>query len=249
MKASGTPIEERRGQLSDLKQPIVIVGGILSFPTVYSRMRCTLARLTDRPVTIVEVHGYHWLRSLRPAGWACILNRLDEAVRQAVSDSPSGKITLVGHSAGGLVARLYLSPAPFLGQAYGGLEHVDHLITLSSPHHYQRGTTHGGWLPGWLDERCPGACFAPQVAYTSVAGRLICGNRRGTPRERLAYGLYKELGGDGVVWGDGVVPVSSALLLGSRHLILEGVSHYAGFGGPWFGSAQVIPRWWDSASA
>jgi len=235
--------------MSGPQQPIVIVGGILSFPTIYSRMRRTLARLTDRPVGIVEVHGYHWLRSLRPAGWVSILKRLDQAVRQAVSQSAGGKIMLVAHSAGGLVARLYLSPEPFLGQTYGGLEYVDGLITLSSPHHYQRRSIHGGWLPGWLEERYPGAYFAPQVNYTSVAGRLIRGNCHGTPRERLAYGLYKELGGDGQVWGDGVVPVSSALLRGSRHLVLEGVSHYAGFGGPWFGSAQVISRWWDSASA
>jgi hypothetical protein len=136
-----------------------------------------------------------------------------------------------------------------MGRVYRGLDYVDHLITLSSPHYYQRRNIHCGWLPGWLEERYPDTYFAPQVRYTSIAGKLIRGNPRGTPRERFAYALYRELIGDGDVWGDGLVPVASALLCGSRQIVLDGVSHYTGFGGPWFGTAEFIPQWWDACTS
>jgi hypothetical protein len=229
-----------------MTQPIVIMGGILSFPAVYWRTRDALARFTGLPVWIVEVHGRDWMGSAVSLGWTHLLRKLDRTVHQAVNESMTGKVTLVAHSAGGLVARLYLSPEPFRGYAYHGLDYVDHLITLSSPHYYQRRSVHGGWLPGWLEGRYPGAYFAPQVRYTSVAGKLICGRPRGSLYERRAYFVYKELIGDGDVWGDGLVPVASALLHGSQQLTLDGVSHYTGFGGPWFGETEVIPRWWNA---
>lgn len=222
------------------------MGGILSFPTVYARMRRTLTKFTGLPVWIISINGYDWMRGSGPSGWTRLLRKLDHTVRQAVGESETGKVTLVAHSAGGLVARLYLSPEPVMGQAYRGLDYVDHLITLSSPHHYRRRNIHGGWMPGWLEEWYPGAYFAPQVRYTSVAGKLVRGKLRGTLRERFAYAVYRELIGEGDVWGDGLVPVASALLGGSQQLVLEGVSHYTGFGGPWFGAADVIARWWDA---
>jgi pimeloyl-ACP methyl ester carboxylesterase len=222
------------------------MGGILSFPTVYERMRRILGECTGLPVWIVRVHGYDWMHSRVPSGWARLLRKLDRTVRQVASESGTGKVTLVAHSAGGLVARLYLSPEPFMGRAYRGLEYVDHLITLSSPHSYRRRSIHDGRLPGWLEGRYPGAYFASQVRYTSVAGKLVRGDPGGTLRERFAYAVYKELIGQGDVWGDGLVPVASALLRGAEQLVLEGVSHYAGFGGPWFGTADVIARWWDT---
>lgn len=229
-----------------MTQPIVIIGGILSFPTVYWRMRDALAQITGLPVWIVGIHGYDWMCSAVALGWAHLLRKLDHTIRQAVSDSTTGKVTLVGHSAGGLVTRLYLSPEPFMGHAYRGLEYVNHLIVLGSPHYYQRRSIHGGWLPGWLEKRYPGAYFTPQVRYTSVAGKLIHGDLHGSPRERCAYPFYKELIGAGNVWGDGLVPVASALLHGSQQLTLDGVSHFRGFGGPWYGATEVIPRWWNA---
>lgn len=63
------------------RQPVVIVGGILSFPTVYASMRRTLARFTGCPVSIIDIHGYDWMRSLAPSGWTRLLCKLDHTVR------------------------------------------------------------------------------------------------------------------------------------------------------------------------
>jgi len=48
----------------------------------------------------------------------------------------------------------------------------------------------------------------------------------------------------GDVWGDGLIPVRSALLEGSRQIELDGVGHFVGFGGSWYGVPEVIARWW-----
>ncbi len=226
-------------------QPIVLLGGFLSFPAVYRGMRRTLTRIADQPVWVVEAYCHDWVLAVAPVGWKRLLDRLQRTVRRALRGSSTGKVTLVGHSSGGVVGRLYLSPEPFLGVAYGGLEHVDHLITLGSPHHNQRGTR----MRQWVDRRYAGAYFGPQVSYTSVAGAAVRGSRCGSVRERCAYRFYRRLCGDGTAWGDGLVPVESALLRGSQSVVLKGVSHFTGFGGPWYGAEAVVARWWPAGAA
>ena len=228
----------------DARRPIVILGGFLSFSMLYAEMRDSLAQITGQPVWIVETRSLDWVPCIVPSGWIFLLRKLDDAVRQAVHQSATGKITLVGHSAGGVLGRIYLSPRPFMGHAYRGLDLVDHLITLGSPHYNQRKSLHGGRMSRWVEKRYPGAFFAPRVEYTSVAGKLLRGNREGSLRERHAYVFYEEIIGSGDAWGDGLVPVASALLHGSRQIVLDGVSHFTGFGGPWYGAAEVIPQWW-----
>jgi pimeloyl-ACP methyl ester carboxylesterase len=207
-------------------------------------MHQLLAEVAGQPVWVVEAFVHDWILAVAPVGWKHLLDKLQCTVRQALGGSSTGKVTLVGHSSGGVVGRLYLSPEPFLGVAYCGLEHVDHLITLGSPHYSRRGTN----MRQWVDEAYPGAYFAPQVGYTSVAGKAIRGKGYGSLPERCAYLFYKRLGGDGNAWGDGLVPVGSALLRGSRQIVLDGVSHFAGFGGPWYGAEEVIPSWWDGCA-
>lgn len=228
-----------------IAQPIVIFGGFLSFPRIYYGMRDRLAQMTGQRVWIVEARTRDWLRGVTPEGWARLLQKLERAVQQAVRDSTTGKITLIGHSAGGVVSRLYLSPTPFLGHAYRGLDYVTHLITLGSPHYNRR----GGQMRQWVEEQYPGAYFAPQVKYISVAGHVIRGNHHGSLRERWVYRFYERLCGDGNVWGDGLVPVSSQLLSGSQQIVLEGVSHFTGFGGPWYGDVEIVRQWWTAAVA
>jgi hypothetical protein len=227
-----------------MEQPIVILGGFLSFPGTYQRMQETMAELADQPVWVAQAFLHDWVLAVTPVGWKRLLDKLQHTVQQAIGSSSTGKISLIGHSAGGVVSRLYLSPEPFLGIAYCGLEHVDHLVTLGSPHHSRRGTR----MRQWVDEEYPGAYYAPQVAYTSVAGRAVQGRRHGSLRERCAYRFYSRLSEGGNTWGDGLVPTESALLRGSRQIALEGVSHYTGFGGPWYGDDEIIPLWWNADS-
>jgi len=228
-----------------MPQPIVILGGFLSFAAVYREMRTTLKTLTGQPVLAADVQGYDWLGNSSRLGWAHVLHKLDWTVRQAAQRSSTGKVTLIGHSAGGVLGRLYLSSESFFGRTYRGLERVDRLITLGSPHYNNGGLARGGRLSRWVEQRYPGAYYTPEVAYVSVAGRLCQGDLGGPRAERWAYRTYRDLCGDGTVWGDGLIPVVSALLQGAQPIVLEGVSHFPGFGKPWYGDAEVVRQWWS----
>lgn len=225
------------------EQPVVIFGGFLSVPTAYRSMYGQLAEMTGQTVRIVDAWTHDWIRSTTRAGWARLLGKLERAVLEAVRHSATGKVTLVGHSAGGVMGRLYLSDRPFLGHIYRGTDYVDRLITLGSPHHNRS----GGQIRRWVDEQYPGAYFAPQVQYVCVAGKRVQGRRDGSVGQRLAYRSYLRLSGAGDSWGDGLVPIESAILPGWHPIILEGVSHFSLSSVAWYGSAEVIPRWWDAS--
>jgi pimeloyl-ACP methyl ester carboxylesterase len=227
-------------------QPIVIFGGFLSFAAVYSDLQDTLAKLTHQPVSVVATHGYDWLPTVSRLGWVNLLHKLDRAVTAGARQSSTGKVTLIGHSAGGVLARLYLSDQTYLGHAYRGLDHVSRLITLGSPHHNRGGLTHGGRMSRWIERNYPGAYFAPRVSYLAVAGKSKQGNRSGLRAERLAYEVYRDMCGNGATWGDGLIPIESAVLHGARSIILDGVSHYAVFGETWYGSPAAVVRWWPA---
>jgi len=232
---------------SKAAQPVVIFGGFLSADRIYFALRETLAALTGRHVSVVQTRSLDWLPSVSQYGWATLLRKLDRSVRAAAQISPTGKVTLIGHSAGGVLARLYLSPRPFYGEAFRGYQRVSHLITLGSPHHNQGGLTRGGYMSQWIEQHYPGAAFAPLVTYTAVAGRSLRGDRRGAPRERMAYRTYRSISGRGDEWGDGLVPASAALLRGAQHITLDGVAHFAMFGDMWYGSETIVPLWWTAS--
>jgi hypothetical protein len=99
----------------------------------------------------------------------------------------------------------------------------------------------------FVGERYPGAFFAPRVAYLSVAGRAVRGDRSGSVTERIAARAYARLGGNAGAWGDGLVPVSCALLAGAAHLVLDGVGHAPPWPGPWYGTPRVVREWWAAA--
>ena len=246
MTSAKTISEAERGQPARSAEAIVILGGFMSMSSLYGTLRLALAQLTGQPVYVVETRGMDWMPSLLPAGWLYVLRKLDRTVRRASKLTESGRVNLIGHSEGGVLGRLYLSPEPFLGQVFGGLEWVGRLITLGSPHHNERRWLHGGMMARWVEDRVPGACFSPQVQYCSVAGKLVRGDSQGSLRERHVYSFYEQIGGDGNAWGDGLVPVASALLAGSHQITLEGVGHFAGFGGPWYGTEETIANWWQA---
>jgi len=52
--------------------------------------------------------------------------------------------------------------------------------------------------------------------------------------------------GRGDTWGDGLIPIESAVLHGSQSIMLDGVSHYSVFGERWYGSPEIVARWWPT---
>jgi len=225
-----------------VSDPVVIVPGFLLTPGRFREMRRALRSLGNETVRVVPVKVGDWGMSVFAAGWARILSKIERTVESVLETTGAEKVVLVGHSSGGMLGRLYLAPKPFRRHVYDGERHVRALITLGSPHQARRGSP----MRRRVQALYPGAYFAPEVKYLSVAGKAVRGDRGGSARELASYSGYKALCGDGGLWGDGTVPVESALLDGSHPLVLEGVHHYClGGNRRWYGSADVVAEWWQ----
>jgi pimeloyl-ACP methyl ester carboxylesterase len=190
-------------------------------------------------------------------GYGWYLDRVATAVEQASEEAGGAQVTLVGHSAGGWLARAFLASVPRATRA-----RVSGLVSLGSPHTAPPAgvtdVTRGAL--GWLNTGWPGAFFAPEVRYISVAGRTVTGRpglakdadgkRRPPAYAASSYSTLVGGDGDGVV-GDAVVPLSVALLEGAQHVELPGVWHSVSrvgtfdeaSGVSWYGSGEVVDSW------
>lgn len=221
--------------------PVVIVGGYISAPESYRRLAARLkAPPYSRQVLITPISVGDWLmsgdRDFRP-----LLDTLAATVRRALELSGATQVHLVGHSAGGRLARAYLGEQPYLGKVYAGHRFVCSLITLGTAH-----TTQEPWtlqFSSFVEQNYPGA-FHPQVRYRSVVGDSMRGRRWGSPAESWAFRSYELVAGRGDLTGDGIVPLQSCYLPGADNLVLRGVRH-----GPytsrasWYGAAEAIRHW------
>ena len=225
-------------------QPILILGGFLISPSSYVPMAEVLRRVTGQPVDIVPITRAEWLLTVFPFAWATILDRAQAMAEALCRQSATGRITMIGHSSGGIMLRLFLADEPFQGRRYNGKRLTDTVVMLGSPHTALKATS----MRRMVDQRLPGAVFADQVRYVSVAGDLDLDTASPTAR-RLAPTAYRNSSGDPLDRGDGLVPVASALLAGSCPLILPGVAHGGAFGPCWYGSPEVVERWWATVAA
>ena len=213
-----------------LADPTVIIGGHMARKEDYRDLAAILRRLSGSEVRVANLTLRDWVVG-RFQGYEPVVSKIAAAVETTLRDTGVEKVTLVGHSAGGLLCRAYL------GGGYAGHRRVSRLITLASPH-----KVHARWLLSpfaRVDELFPGVFYRPSVRYLSVAGSVVSGED--SFLGRLSYGLFVT---DGRVNGDGVIPVPAALLPGSATRVLDGVHHSARYG-PWYGSEEeTVKRWW-----
>jgi hypothetical protein len=227
--------------ISFKNQPIVILGGFLAGPFFYKELERTLCSVSGNPVYICGLNVFDWYGAINARGWLKIMTKLQRLVENVVCESKAGKITLIGHSSGGVIARLYLASDEFLGFVFNGKRYASHLITLGSPHYNLRGTP----MRKFVQDKYPDSYFYPEVKYFSVAGTGVSGNNKGNVMERISYYSYRYLSGRGDESGDGLVPTGSALLRGSKHITLEGVGHPFLAARNWYGKPENVKIWWN----
>ena len=156
-----------------ISQPILVLGGFLISPEAYQPMASELRQLANQPVSVVPISKFDWLLTMFPFGWARILDRVAPMVQTLAAESPTGKVTLIGHSSGGIMLRLFLADGPFEGRHYRGRTWADILVMLGSPHTAIKATP----LRQLVARQLPGAWFSRAteshpVRYVSVAGDL-----------------------------------------------------------------------------
>ena len=222
-------------------QPVVILGGFLITDEAYQPLVDWLRVKRGINASVVHASRTDWLLTTWGVGWRRLLQRTEDRVVKVLKDSGCEHVTLIGHSSGGVMLRLYLADHGLHGASLNGQRHCNRLISLGSPHQAERATP----LRARVDRLLPG-CTCPGVDYVSVAGRLDLASPMATNfARRSAARSYRQIAGDGDVSGDGLVPVSSALLNGSRPIELAETAHGGVFGSTWYGSIERIEQWWD----
>lgn len=213
---------------------------------------------------------------VRPA-FAWYLQRIADTVREMrvckndgddddiTKATPSPQIILIGHSAGGWLARAALG---YLSQSSKDddtapaipLDCILGLVTLGTPHlpppPQIMDMTRGALRI--TDEQFPGAFHqsptkAPEsLFYLTVMGDAVRGVQqvRKNPWEQtvasgFAYNSYEAVCGKGDATGDGVVPLESGHLDQATQLTLPRIFHSINRPDQWYGSDKVIDSWHD----
>jgi len=208
----------------------------------YWRLAKILAEISGSEVYVVPLTPLDWLSS-HIRGYGQLVFEVASMVDKALLGSESDKAVLVAHSAGGILARVYLGgDPPYGGRRYTGYRRVSHLITLGTPHNVPE---KGRLAPiAEVNELFPGVLYKPRgLRYLCVAGAAADG--AASKKARKHYERFVE---DGRTKGDGMVPVEAALLPGATSLVLDDLYHGRRHGlmkGRWYGSdRETVERWW-----
>jgi len=245
-----------------LRPHVLIVGGFATSPFLYVPMARRLGRRGAADVSIAPIWLPDWLVASR-LGLGPLARRTARAIVRSWRSAGREPLIVVGHSAGGILARLAMSPIPFEGYGTGVGDAVGALVTLGTPHLVAapggapaarwRGRDAGGDAARFLAEVLPVESLAPRTSCVTVASSLVPGvpdaGDRPPLRRHFAGDLYAAMLGEEARSGrgDGLIPVGSAHLEGARQITLADVVHGQFGGAPWYGSERAVARWWPVA--
>jgi triacylglycerol esterase/lipase EstA (alpha/beta hydrolase family) len=225
--------------------PSILLPGYLAGASDYTPLQQHLQSL-GYPTWVVPLRWQDWLQTLGGRSVTPIIRQLDATVQQAMAESGADRVNLIGHSAGGWVARIYLGDQPYAihavdaeNPAWDGYRKVHTLISLGTPHISQERWTLKNL--NFVNQTYPGA-FHASVRYVCVAGKTFFGRRWRVPGG-LAYSSYQLTCGVGESWGDGITPIAAAHLEGAENLVIEGAQHSPRGDRLWYGSPSVLSQW------
>ena len=97
---------------------VLILGGLLTPALGYRPLRRRLLARGARSVTIAPIHAIDWMAA-GLVGLGPLTIRAGLAIRRTHRLAGRRPLLLVGHSGGGILARLALSPEPYEGRRIG----------------------------------------------------------------------------------------------------------------------------------
>jgi len=243
---------------SAVAQPhAVILPGFLAGASKYEGFAATLAnRGRFASVDILPIQQLQWIPTLFGASFRFYLEALEAALTRPDGSRP---VVLVGHSAGGWLARLYLGLSRE-GRVYDGRAYTPPspqiltLVTLGTPHYSTE-----KYPFGRFSERRRGEdpSLPPHVAASSLQLTnflyddpaalgcevvSVCGVGVLGEEGNDAGMAYTFNGCDAKSLGDGVTPLPIAVARGSRDVVQVDCTH--GAGQPkWYGSEEGVDQW------
>jgi hypothetical protein len=251
-RPEGAAAGDQHGEPASTGPAVLIVGGYLTWPNLYRAMPPLLRARGATRVEIAPLGIRNWLAAMI-VGVGPATSVVAQSIDRLSSDAGRG-VLVVGHSAGGILARLTLASESFDGAQLARPGAVRAVVTLGTPH---LATNAGGPVgfqgiralrflarhpvstKGWVTV---GATSFEQA--DAVGGRPMRWLRRG-----LAMLCYAMLGslrrGEP---GDGMVPLRFAHLPGREQITLHASGHGPIFWGPrWLGSSEALDEWWGRA--
>jgi hypothetical protein len=228
---------------------VLIVGGFATVPQNYWPMR---RRVAERGVERVDV------APIWPPDWAIaglfglgpLMMRTARSIVRTYRAGGRRPIVVVGHSGGGILARLAMSSVPFDGRVAGVAEAVGCLVTLGTPHglaHLTNRYRHAGHVATeFLEATSPGAFCAPRTGYVSVGSSFPSAPAGGSVGWLLEQVFSIVVGDETAQLGDGIVPAAAVHLDGAQQITFADVRHGV-FGAPWYGDDISLDRWWPVA--
>lgn len=217
------------------------MGGFLSAASDYRGWQAKLEGPPyNRRVFIANINRFDWIATANNL-FQPQLRAVAGAVQKALETTGTHQVTLVCHSAGGRISRLWLGDKSYYGVPCNGRRFVQQIIFLGSPY-----TTEESWAQRsvtFANSNYPGA-FYPEIEYISVVGKTVLGRANGSLEERFAYRNYRSQDPHNPQqWGDGVVPVKGAYLPGATNIVLDGVYHGSVLGRPGYDQPQALNQW------
>lgn len=228
---------------------VLICGGFATVPLNYWPLRRRLLARGAARVDIANLWTPDWVIAAM-LGFGPILRRTGRAIARTYRAGGGRPIIVVGHSAGGIAARLAMADKPFNGRLADVADAVGCLVTLGTPHGLARLPNryqHAGHAAAaFLDRVTPGAYFAPRTSYLSVGARTPGAEFPGLGGVAANEFFSIAVGDETQALGDGIVPFSAVHLEGAEQLTLNDVRHGM-IGAPWYGDDAILDRWWPTA--
>lgn len=234
---------------------VLVIGGFLSSPLMHGPFRRRLLERGAADVLIAPIWLPDWILAAYRHGAGRLATRAGRALLEAGDRSAASRaargapVLVVGHSAGGGLARLLTSTEPFEGRRFAAATRIGAMVTLGTPNHVHPTGELGARLTtvasAFLERVVPGPDFAPTTGYLTVGSRADTARRDGNRAERRQHRFYAGLLGPDapdVIHGDGVVPLDCALLRDTPAIVFDDVYH--GPGGIWYGSDRALDDWW-----
>lgn len=220
--------------------PVLIVPGLFAPPRAYRHWQQQLQRCWPQAVIrTVDIPAWAWWGTLRE-NFAPALRLISRAAQDLQLATDGQPLTLIGHSAGGRLARLWLAERSYRGIECGGHRLTSAVVMLGAA---QRTTE--PWSRRsvtWANEHLPGP-FYPHVRYITVIGRGLSGRWPLLGTLTPVALNYRTQGGVAEEWGDGVIPLSAASLPGAINCVLDGVWHLGLGTQPGYDHPHVLPQW------
>ena len=253
---------------------VVVLPGFLRGAALYGELAAALRRRGHERVEVAQVEAWQWYPTLAGRDFAWYLQAVERACEAALRGAaPEARVVLVGHSAGGWLARAFLVTEAYCGVRFGELpaaQRVAAVVTLGTPHinleDYplgraveQRSNERDDMPPdaqgsslAFVNLYAPSPAEDARVAYRTVAGTGVVGAEsplaavlegQGGQGAFTAFSYRAALGRSAGVDGDGVTPLECAGLHGAPMLELDDVRHLPAPGAVWYGDAVGVSRW------